>query len=59
MESSTSLNQQLSSAKKELILLRFKNKSGQLKETNLIRKTRKHIARLSTKMHSDKAKKNV
>ena len=49
------LNEELTSAKKELFNLRFQNATNQLDNTARIREVRKNIARIQTVITSKKA----
>ena len=42
------LNQELASVRAEQFTMRIKHKTGQLNETNLLKNTRKKIARIKT-----------
>jgi ribosomal protein L29 len=46
------LKQSILDGKKKLLSLRFKKKSGDIKDTSVFRKTRKTIARLFTKLNN-------
>lgn len=48
------LTSKLSDLKKEQMNLRFSKKAGQLQQTHLIKKTRREIARIATKISAAK-----
>jgi large subunit ribosomal protein L29 len=50
------LNQELASVRAEQFTLRIKHKTGQLNETNLLKNTRKKIARIKTLITETKNK---
>ena len=50
------LNQQLASVRAEQFTMRIKHKTGQLNETNLLKNTRRKIARIKTLITETKNK---
>ena len=50
------LNQELASVRAEQITMRIKHKTGQLNETNLLKNTRRKIARIKTLITETKNK---
>ena len=50
------LNQELASVRAEQFTMRIKHKTGQLNETNLLRNTRRKIARIKTLITETKIK---
>ncbi|MAW64588.1 MAG: 50S ribosomal protein L29 [SAR86 cluster bacterium] len=50
------LNQELASVRAEQFTMRIKHKTGQLNETNLLKNTRKKIARIKTLITETKNK---
>ena len=50
------LNQELASVRAEQLTMRIKHKTGQLNETNLLKNTRRKIARIKTLITETKNK---